>query len=161
MTLPSFDDPVHVAIRLRASVSALSRQLRAQAPMDGLGTARLSVLSHLYHLGTLTPTQLARQERVKLQTLTRLLSELEADGLLLRRRDVTDARSTLLSLTPAGAQVLSDEVRHREASLTTALEMALKPKERALLLNACALIDRVTAASVGATVGSPPDEDMT
>ncbi|OYO31694.1 MarR family winged helix-turn-helix transcriptional regulator [Janthinobacterium sp. PC23-8] len=164
MTIPLLDDPVHVAIRLRASVSALSRQMRAQAPMDGLGAARLSVLSHLYRLGTLTPTQVARHERVKLQTLTRLLAELEADGLLLRRPDAADARSTLLSLTPAGAQILSDEVRRREASLTAALEVALKPKERALLLDACALIDRVTvasgipnvAASVGSAVRSPP-----
>jgi DNA-binding MarR family transcriptional regulator len=164
---PLLDDAVHVAIRLRASVSALMRQLRAQAPVDGPGSARLSVLSHLYRLGALTPTQLAGQERVKLQTLTRLLAELETGGLLLRRPDATDARRTLLSLTPAGAQVLSDEVHRREASLTEALNLALEPGERARLLEACALIDRVTTASgvlgfpAEVVAPVPPREDGT
>ncbi len=144
---PPIDDAVHVAIRLRAAVSALSRQLRAQAPAEGLGAARLSVLSQLYRLGPLTPTQVARQERVKLQTLTRLLADLEAEGLLLRQPDPADARRTLLTLTPAGALVLTGEVHRREASLARALATALDPAERTQLLAACALMDRVTTAS--------------
>lgn len=144
---PPIDDAVHVAIRLRASVSALERQLRVQAPADGHGSARLSVLSQLYRLGALTPTQVARQERVKLQSLTRLLADLEADGLLLRQPDPADARRSLLTLTPAGAQVLTAEVQRREASLARALSNALAPEERTRLLEACALIDRVITAS--------------
>ncbi|VTU24464.1 MarR family winged helix-turn-helix transcriptional regulator [Variovorax sp. PBL-E5] len=136
-------DTLHVAIRLRAAVSELTRHLRVQATGDLPGSAKLSVLGQLYRRGPLTPTQLALHERVKLQTLTRLLAELEAEGSVARRRHDSDARQTVLSLAAAGARLLTAEVHRREASLASALDVRLSSAERAQLLAACDLIDRV------------------
>ena len=132
----------HTAVRLRASISHLTRQLRALSGADGPGAAKLGVLGQLYRLGALTPTRLAQCERVRLQTLTRLLAELEAEKLIRRRPDADDARRSLLSLTPAGLRVLATDIRRREASLEAALER-LSRSEQAALLDACALIDRL------------------
>jgi len=165
-------DTLHVAVRLRAAVSRLTRHLRSQATADLPGSAKLSVLGQLYRRGPLTPTQLAAHERVRLQTLTRLLAEVEAEGSIARRPHDSDARQTVLSLTAAGARLLTAEVHRRESSLASALDTRLSGAERAQLLAACDLIDRVAGAlevepappvagaasmrRVAATKGDPP-----
>jgi DNA-binding MarR family transcriptional regulator len=139
-------DTLHVAIRLRAAVSRLTRHLRTRATADLPGSAKLSVLGQLYRQGPLTPTQLASHERVRLQTLTRLLAEIEAEGSIARRPHPGDARQTVLSLTSAGARLLTAEVHRRESSLASALDTRLSDSERTQLLAACDLIDRVAGA---------------
>ncbi|RYF44299.1 MAG: MarR family transcriptional regulator [Comamonadaceae bacterium] len=135
----------HCAVRLRATVSNLHRQMRAALPTEGIGIgiAKLSVLGHLYRAGPLTPTDLARRDGVKLQTLTRLLAELEVENVVVRTPHESDRRQTRLSLTQAGVQLLTAHVHQREASLARAIGLDLSPDEQALLLQACALIDRV------------------
>ena len=138
----------HCALRLRASVSQLTRELRAALPAEGLSLAKLSVLALLHRLGPLTPTDLARRERVKLQSLTRLLAELEADGSVRRTPHPGDGRQSVLALTRTGVSLLTADVHRREASLVDAVAGSLSADECALLLQACALIDRVAEAVV-------------
>ena len=140
-TVPS--DAAHAAIRLRASLTHLTRQLRALASPDGPGAAKLGVLGQLYRLGPMTPTRLAQCERVRLQTLTRLLAELETDKLIRRRADPQDARRSLLSLTASGIRVLTADVHRREASLAIAIAEQLTTAERTALTGYCRLIDRL------------------
>jgi DNA-binding MarR family transcriptional regulator len=142
----SENDSAHAAIRLRATVSHLTRQLRALSSRDGPGAAKLGVLGQLYRLGPLTPTRLAQSERVKLQTLTRLLAELEAEKLIKRRPHQHDARQTLLSLTAAGVRVLTDEIHNRETSLAAVIARCLSSSDCARLLASCGLIDRLADA---------------
>jgi DNA-binding MarR family transcriptional regulator len=142
----------HTAIRLRTTLFALMRQLRQTAPPDGIGSARLSVLGALYRRGPMTPTDLAAHERVKLQTLTRLLAELEADAWIVREPDAADGRRTVLSLTRLGARQLTADVQRREASLAAAIEAALTPAQQANLLKACEALDAVTEALDGGAV---------
>jgi DNA-binding MarR family transcriptional regulator len=143
-------DPKHTAVRLRVSLFALMRQLRQTAPPDGIGSARLSVLGALYRRGPMAPTELAAHERVKLQTLTRLLAELEADAWIVREPDPDDGRRSVLSLTRLGARQLTADVQRREASLATAIGTALTAAQQAQLLKACEALDAVTAALGGA-----------
>ena len=137
----------HASIRLRATVAQLTRRLRATAAeSDSPGAAKLGVLGHLYRLGRLTPTQLATHERVRLQTLTRLIAELEGEGLVVREPHPNDARQSLLSLTTAGIRVLTADVHRREASLARAITSQLTPAECERLVDACALMDRLAHA---------------
>ena len=135
-----------VAVRLRAATSALMRGLRVDAAPGALAPAKWSVLAQLHRLGPLTPSALAQHERVRLQTLTRLLAELEVAGLIARDVDAADGRRRVLSLTTAGRIVLTAEVHRREASLRQAVQAVLSPAERKTLLAACALLERVGAA---------------
>ena len=137
---------MHTAVRLRASLSALMRQLRHAMPADAIGTARLGVLGALYRRGPMTPTALAAHERVRLQTLTRLLAELEADGWLVREPHPADRRQTMLSLSKLGVRQLSADVHRREASLAAAIASALTPAQQAGLLKACISIDALADA---------------
>lgn len=140
-------DPAQCASRLRASVSQLSRQLRSgSAGPDGPSVAKLSVLGQLHRHGPCTPTALAGLERVKLQSLTRLLAELEAEGWIGRTPHPSDGRQWLLSLTAEGVRRLKALMRRREAALAEAIGATLDVGQRALLLQACGLIDGIAAA---------------
>jgi DNA-binding MarR family transcriptional regulator len=153
----SIADARHCALRLRGSVSQFSRRLRSAQPGNGISVAKLSVLGLLHRLGALTPSELARHERVRLQSLTRLLAELEADGWLRRVPHAADGRQSVLSLTRTGVQALSADVQRREAALAGAIGAALSVTERAQLLKACALIDRLADALPAPTVAAPAE----
>lgn len=144
-------DAEHTAIRLRTSLFGLMRQLRQAQPADAIGSARLGVLGALYRLGPMTPTALAAHERVRLQTLTRLLAELEAEGWIVRAPHPDDGRQSMLSLAKLGARRLSADLRRREASLARAIETALTPAQQAALLKACTAIDAVAEALATST----------
>ncbi|MDI3381124.1 MarR family winged helix-turn-helix transcriptional regulator [Xenophilus aerolatus] len=139
-------DVLPTAIQLRAAVSGLQRELRSRAPGDGPSTSQLTVLALLHRLGPLPPSGVARHERVKLQSLTRLLAEMEAAALVTREPDPVDARRTLLRLAPAGVRALTDEAHRREASLADAIATRLTNAERARLRAACSLLDRLAQA---------------
>lgn len=134
-------------------MSNLFRHLRAAQRGEGISTAKLSVLGQIYRSPALSATELARLEGVKLQSLTRLLAELEADAWISRSPHPKDGRQSLLSLAPLGKERLIQDVRHREAALAVAVEAQLSAAERALLVQACALLDRLSESM--ASVPSP------
>lgn len=143
------------AQRLHAAVTALARQLRQGAERGGPGPLRLSVLGQLHRAGPQTPSELARREQVRLQSLTRLLAELEAEGCVLRSPHPSDARQSLLSLTAEGRRGLVDAVRDRERRLAEALA-AQAPDAAALrrLQDAAVLMERL-ATQLGAAGAEP------
>ncbi|CAA2108685.1 MarR family winged helix-turn-helix transcriptional regulator [Variovorax paradoxus] len=150
-------DPALCASRLRTSVSQLARQLRSSsvAP-DGPSVAKLSVLGRLHLHGPCSPTALAAFERVKLQSLTRLLAELDAEGWTARTPHPSDGRQWLLSLTPEGTRRLKALMRSREAALAEAIDATLDRRQRALLLEACALIDGIADTLGGGDKAAKP-----
>lgn len=93
----------------------------------------------------MTPTELAAREGVKLQSLTRLLAELEADGWLARKAHASDGRQSLLSLTRTGMKRLTSTVRAGNISLARIIEATLTETERALLLRACGILEGIVA----------------
>lgn len=142
-------DSRHCAVRLRETVSSLSRRLRPNPQRDGISAAKLSVIAQLYRGGPMTPTDLAGREGVKLQSLTRLLAELESDGWVTRKTHASDRRQSLLTLTPRGVARLTAAVRARVVVLAKIIETSLDADQRALLLDACALFDRIGDALDG------------
>jgi len=139
-------DPAQCATRLRNSVALLSRQLRSgSATPEGPSVAKLSVLGQLHRHGPGTSTALAALERVKPQSLTRLLAELEAEGWIARAPHASDRRQSVLSLTPEGTKRLKAIMRSRESALAEAIGATLDAQQRAVLLRACELIDGLSA----------------
>jgi DNA-binding MarR family transcriptional regulator len=131
---------------VRRTVSQLARKLRPGLRGDGISVAKLSVIGQVQRAGALTPTELAAREGVKLQTLTRLLADLEAGGWIKRTRDQADGRRSLLAMTPRGTKRLLEAARDTSDRLTRLMELHLSVAERSLLLAACALLERLDAA---------------
>jgi len=129
------------ATQLRRSVTRLMRRMRRDR---NLGPGRLSVLGHLFRTGSMTPGALAQEEGVQPQSLTRLLADIEAEGLASRRRDERDGRQSLLELTETGHALLAEDGAARSAWLAEAMDAKLSPTEQELLRLAAQLIDRLT-----------------
>src|SRR5579859_1534286 len=131
------------ARRLRQAVLRLSRRLQAERSARGMALAKISVLGHLARRGPLTPTQLAAADRLRPQSLTRLLGDLEAGGLVRRIPDPSDGRRHRLELTAVGVHALESDMAERDAWLAEAMETDLAPLERGLLALAAELLERL------------------
>jgi DNA-binding MarR family transcriptional regulator len=147
-------DAAHCAVRLRRAVLVLARRLRPALRGDDISAAKLSVIGQLYRGGPMTPTELAAREGVKLPSLTRLVAELEYDGWLARKAHASDGRRTLLGLTALGRKRLVSAARASDAPLADAIATTIGADERRVLLQACALLERIGEAMNG-YVGKP------
>ena len=85
-----------------------ARRLRQEAAGEasGLTPTSTAALATIERHGPLTPSELARIERVKRPTVTRTLGCLEREGLIARTPDPADGRSALVSVNPAGRERL-------------------------------------------------------
>jgi len=134
----------------------LSRRLQAERSPDGLSLTKISILGHLARRGELTASELAAADRLRPQSLTRVLAELERDGLVAAERDPADARQRRLRLTFTGRADLVADMRQRDAWLATAMADALSPTERDLVILAAALIERLGSYDGATAAGREP-----
>jgi DNA-binding MarR family transcriptional regulator len=94
----------------------------------------------------MTPTQLAAREGVKIQSLTRLLAELEAEKRIKRKQHPVDGRQSVLSLTHSSLKILGSAALQAEQSLAQVIAIALTATEVAQLQSACLLLERLVHA---------------
>src|SRR6476661_10655355 len=80
------------AIRLHSAAIHLLRRLRREDDASGLSAPRLSALSVVVFGGPLTLGALAAAEQVRPPTMTRIVSALEAAGLVQREPGPRDGR---------------------------------------------------------------------
>ncbi|MEZ0350677.1 MarR family winged helix-turn-helix transcriptional regulator [Mycobacterium sp. pR1184] len=145
------DDTYRSAARaahdLRVVFSRLRRQLLASADNSGLTPPQQAILSRLGKEGPMSAADLAHAEKVRPQAITPILGALGAKRLIKRRRDPTDGRRILLSLSAAGEKVISGRNRIADEWLTTALSRHCTQAERQTIIDAMAVLDRVTSAA--------------
>jgi DNA-binding MarR family transcriptional regulator len=139
-------DICEAAGEIRRGVVDLHRRLRAERPADGLPLAQLGVLGHLYRRGAMTASELAAAERLRPQSLTRVLADLAAAGLVTRCRSDQDRRRSEIDITRRGREAVLRDVSHWDAWLAAAMERELSPTERAVLGLAAHLLARLAAA---------------
>jgi len=84
--------------------------------------------------------ELARNERLKPQSLTRLIAALSADGLIARRPHSTDGRAWSIEITKAGRGALLHTVAAERAWLAGEMASKLSKREQRQLVNAALLM---------------------
>ena len=136
------DDAERTADRLHSAAIHLLRRLRREDAQSGLSAPRLSALSVLVFGGPLTLGELANAEQVRPPTMTRLVTALEADGLVTREPDASDGRVTRIRATPNGRTLLLRGRARRVAALTAEVR-ALAPDEREVLDAAVTVLEGV------------------
>jgi DNA-binding MarR family transcriptional regulator len=129
-----------LASELRIVIGHLVRRLRAE---HRFSLSQATVLGRLDRAGTMSIGDLAVAERVRPQSMTQTVSDLQDDGLIERLSDPTDGRRTLVSLTERGLEVLEADRRQREGWLAEAINEDLSPEEQKVLGEAIDLIRRV------------------
>ena len=141
---PSPDDG-ELAADLRLVVGRLARSLR-QADDGGLTPSQLSALSSIDALGSVRLGDLAAAERVTSPTLTKIVANLEAAGLVERSTDPHDRRAARVSLTAPGRTRLKRLRTERNAYLQRRLA-AFSAEDRETLAAAIAML--ITLAETG------------
>jgi DNA-binding MarR family transcriptional regulator len=134
-------DPA-LASELRTSVMRLARRLRRMRADTTLSLGQLAALGTIDRHGPMTPGELAAHERVQPPSMTRIVKALEETGYVTRTAHPTDGRQVVVSLTPAGTQLLKEDRRQREAWLAQRLR-DLSAEDRELLHRAAEVLDRL------------------
>jgi DNA-binding MarR family transcriptional regulator len=135
---------VRAARDVRVVVSRLRRRLADLAETHELTPSQLSVLSRLGKEGPASASDLAAAERIRPQSIAATLAVLEERGLVVRRQDPADGRRQLVSLSRDGTALFDDRRRHSEEWLSRALEERLTEAERQTVIEAAALLERLT-----------------
>jgi DNA-binding MarR family transcriptional regulator len=132
-----------------SAVLRLGRRLRAERPAFSVSLSQLGVLATLHRLGAMPAARLADHERLQPQSLTRLIAEMQAAELIVRRRCATDRRTLSIELTRKGRLALDHDIGARREWLERAMAATLSPTEQALLRLSAELMLKVAACELG------------
>jgi DNA-binding MarR family transcriptional regulator len=130
-----------LAHRLRPVIARLARRMRQQAGGD-LSPTQGAALNTIACHGPLTPSELAAREKIQRPTATRVLTRLEEAGLIARTADPADRRSSLVSTTESGTELLASVRDRKDAYLAQRLDR-LSPEDLAALDRAAGILERV------------------
>jgi len=133
-------DTTRLASELRMVLGQLLRRLRAE---HRFSLSQGAVLGRLDREGTRSIGDLALAERVRPQSMTQTISDLEADGLIARCADPLDGRRILVELTDLGLLTLEQDRRQREGWLARAIAEDMSDEEQRVLTAALALLRRL------------------
>ncbi|HET8895176.1 MAG TPA: MarR family transcriptional regulator [Gaiellaceae bacterium] len=124
-----------------AAIHLLRRVAREDAGA-GVSPPRMSALSVLVFTGPKTISELAAMERVKLPTMSRLVSAMEEEGLARREPHARDGRVVTVHATAKGRRALD---RGRELRLRALAELLgdASAQEVAVIREAAAIVDRL------------------
>lgn len=138
-------DPLEVATKLHSAAIRLLRAVRVADAETGVSAPKLSALSVLTFGGPMSLSALARAEQVTAPTMSKLVGDLEAEGLVAKRADREDKRGVRIEVTAKG-RALMEQGRKRRLALLHKRLAKLTREERAQLDDAAALMLRVSEA---------------
>ncbi len=131
------------ADRLHSAAIHLLRRLRTQDDTLGLSAPRLSALSVVVSGGPATITQLSVAEQVTAATISRMVKEMEWEGLVEREEDPDDGRVQRIRATDKGVALLR-EGKKRRLGVLSAMLADLPVRDRRLLARAAYVLQRLT-----------------
>jgi DNA-binding MarR family transcriptional regulator len=137
-------DTAALAHDLRLAVMRFSRRLRNQRVDTSVTLTHLAALSTLKRHGPMSPGELAAHERVQPPSMTRVVVALESRGLVTRTPHPTDGRQVVIGLTQDAEDLLTEEVRAREAWLSGQLQ-ELTAAQREILRQAAVIMDELAS----------------
>jgi DNA-binding MarR family transcriptional regulator len=140
VTVATNVDTTRLASELRLVLGQLKRRLRAE---HRFSLSQGAVLGRLDREGTKSIGDLAVAERVRPQSMTQTIGDLEADGLIVRRADPADGRRVLVELTAQGLETLEEDRRQRDGWLAQAIAEDLSAEEQSVLAQALDLLRRL------------------
>jgi len=129
---------------IRVVFSRLRRRLRDLATGDDLTPSQTAVLTRLCKEGASSTSALAGAERVRPQSMAAIVAALEGHGLIQRAPDPDDGRRQVITLTTAGRKRAESDRQVREEWLARTLQDQFSERERRVIVEALALLQRLT-----------------
>lgn len=118
-------------LRARETVMEPYREMLSKS---GISEQKWRVLRVVSESGPTEQTAIAKTACLMLPSLTRILTALEADGLLTRQADTRDRRKSIVTLAPAG-RALIDAHADESARITAHLQETLGADRMTALLD--------------------------
>lgn len=140
------DELTELAARLRLAVGRLHRRIRIDG-RESIPPLQLSALVTVEEHGPLRLSELARREAVTAPTMSRVLTALDEQGLVVRTPDPQDARGVLITLAATGAAALAEVRCHRTALVARRLRR-LDAAQRAELMAAMPALEALLVDDV-------------
>jgi DNA-binding MarR family transcriptional regulator len=137
-------DSLEVAVALHRAAIRLLRTVRVADAETGVSAPKLSALSVLVFGGAMSLSALARAEQVTPATMSKLVSDLEAEGHVAKRADREDKRGLRIEVTAKG-RALMEEGRRRRLALLQKRLARLGRDERALLDQAAEIMLKLSS----------------
>src|SRR5690606_9205434 len=109
---------------------------------EGLSPTLTAALASIERQGPLTPSELAKIERVKRPTATRIVAQLERDGLVTKAPDPTDGRACLIRISAEGKALLR-RLRNRKNAYISRRLSELEPEDHAALERAADVLEQM------------------
>ncbi|BAK36579.1 putative MarR family transcriptional regulator [Microlunatus phosphovorus NM-1] len=131
-----------VADAVRAVNRATVAATRAQQGLPALPEAQVAVLHTLRAHPSVTPAELAQRLDLARPTVSNLLRDLEAAGLVARERSASDRRSVLLTITERARQV-QDAFHRGRAEVLSSVWAELDQSDRSALTAATPALRRL------------------
>ncbi|HEX7292249.1 MAG TPA: MarR family transcriptional regulator [Conexibacter sp.] len=131
------------------AIVRMARRLRQESGTEGETSPTLTAaLATVEREGPLTPSALARHERIQRPTATRVVARLEEAGLVARTTDPADRRVSHVAITPQGRALLK-RIRSRKNQYLAQRLRTLSPVERETLADAAAILERLLVDADG------------
>jgi MarR family transcriptional regulator, organic hydroperoxide resistance regulator len=108
-------DSIRAAVGRLLAADRRQRSRDQQRPSGTLSSSHLRALFVLVNEREATAGALAKGADLNPASVTAMIDQLEASGLVERRRDTHDRRSVLISLTDAGRSQVAEKERHWRA----------------------------------------------
>ena len=133
-----------LATALRPVISALHKSLRRQmSSVNTYSMTEIETIGHLARAGPLLPTELAALTRVRTQSMSQILKEMEKDRIIKRMPSKEDRRKVYISLTALGKNLVEKAKYDKDEWLKTAIENTLTEKEKDLLAKAIPVLSKI------------------
>jgi DNA-binding MarR family transcriptional regulator len=131
-----------LASALRLSLLRAARRLRSQRVNTAVTLSQLSALATVCKCGPLSAGEIAAIERVQPPSMTKILASLESAGWVQRSSHPDDRRQSIIEITPAGRDLLTDETRARDEWLAKRL-VEFSAEDLRKLSEAVEVLDRL------------------
>lgn len=133
-----------LASGLRTTISRLVKLLRRETHNDAqLSLTERATLGLLYPDTRLSPSDIARTEKVTTQSMSQVINHLAELNYLERTPSGDDKRKVLLSLTEAGRDYILQLRKEKQEWLATAINKKASDAEKAILAEALKIIDKL------------------
>jgi DNA-binding MarR family transcriptional regulator len=142
---------IHASYATRAA-DATGRPSSADAPADvrrGAPPHAIRAAIHVYQHGERTVGELAEGLGISYGWASRVVSELEASGVVTRSADPADRRVVRVAIAPAAKSMVESAYRWRGDAVARALEALDEPGRRAVRTFLRNAIDELTRAGRG------------
>ena len=132
---------------LDITASRIARRTRSGRAKPDLTPARMSVLSVLIQHGSMSVSELAGIESVRIPTMTNLINGLESNAYIVRRVDNKDKRVRRIQITKKGRAAWRKQFRKQDSSLSGVVATLTKTERKTIQRAAAILRDKLMVSS--------------